>query len=140
MNWASTRRRMSWINVNEGYFECLFHNSQPSSFHTGLEICKSHRLDDPVEFVEKWMAYSISNLEGAEPTVQFLLEMENREYKHQNTKSQAIKSSSSSSKRSAKETSNLRVYNQRDDDDDDMDEEENELLGSYVCITPKVSE
>ncbi|KAG5670701.1 hypothetical protein PVAND_000948 [Polypedilum vanderplanki] len=94
-----------------------------------LEICQSYNLEDPVEFVEKWMAYSISNLDGAEPTVQYLLEMENRLYKNQNMKSQK-----ETSKRSVKETSNLKVYNQGNDE---MDDDESELLGSYVCITPK---
>ncbi|KAL7010461.1 hypothetical protein ACKWTF_016953 [Chironomus riparius] len=91
-----------------------------------LEICKTHDLDDPAEFVEKWMAYSISNLNGAEPTIEYLNEMENRQYK--NVQRKVLK-------RSSQKESRLKIYNQGNDED--MNEEENELLGSYVTLTPK---
>lgn len=86
-----------------------------------------------MEFVEKWMAYSISNLNGADPSVQFLTEMENREF------NKAQQNQSRNLKRAAVEKSNLKVYKQGNDVDDEVDEEDNALLGSYVCITPKVS-
>lgn len=92
-------------------------------FHLGIEVCSVYRLDDPVEFVEKWMAFSISNLGGAEPTLQFISDFENKEFR--NRKQASVKSST--------ERTQLRVYNQESDD------EENDLLGAYVCITPKVS-
>jgi hypothetical protein len=72
------------------------------------------------------MAFSISQLNGAEPTIQYLIDMENKELK----KNKHVKNM----KRSA-EPSHLKVYNQGSFDDD----EEEKLLGSYVCITPKVS-
>lgn len=87
-----------------------------------------YHLEDPVEFVEKWMAFSISHLSGAEPTVQFLNDFENKELKNQSkvqAKSKRVENS---------ERSQLKVYNQESDD------EENDILGAYVCITPKVSE
>ncbi len=97
-----------------------------------MEICRSHHLEDAEEFVEKWMAYSISNLGGAEPTLEYLVEMENREFNKINS------NQSKNLKRTSENVSNLRVYKQNADDE--VDEEESALLGSYVCITPKVSE
>lgn len=45
-----------------------------------LEICSRCGVDDPVEFVETWMAYSVSKLGGAEPTVDTLRDMESHEF------------------------------------------------------------
>jgi hypothetical protein len=73
------------------------------------------------------MAYSISNLNGAEPSVEYLNEMENKQYK--NVQRKVLK-------RSSQKESKLKIYNQGNDED--MNEEENELLGSYVTLTPKV--
>lgn len=93
----------------------------------GLELSSIYDLTDPVEFVEKWMAFSISHLNGAEPTVQFLTDFENKELKNQGKVTKPKK------RAAASETSQLKVYNQESDD------EENDILGAYVCITPKVS-
>lgn len=89
-----------------------------------IEICSNNNQDDPVEFVEQWMAFSVSNLNGAEPTVQHLIEMENKEFK--NHLSSAVKNDFI-----VGTSKNLKVYNQ------DSDEEENNILGAYVCLTPK---
>lgn len=79
------------------------------------------------------MAFSISNLNGADPTVQYLTEMENREF-NKAQKNQTRK------RPAAEKSSNLKVYKQGGNDiDDEVDDEDNALLGSYVCITPKVS-
>ncbi|GAB0097714.1 DNA polymerase alpha, subunit B, N-terminal [Sergentomyia squamirostris] len=43
------------------------------------EICIAHNIEDAVKFVELWMAFSISCLGGAEPTVGKLLEFERKE-------------------------------------------------------------
>lgn len=80
------------------------------------------------------MAYSISNLGGADPTIDFLIQMENRELN--NVKGKQTKNL----KRSSEKSSNLKVYKQGNEVDDDVDEEESALLGSYVCLTPKVSQ
>lgn len=102
-------------------------------FQIGLEIGEKNDVDDAVEFVEKWMAFSISNLNGADPTVQYLTEMENREF-NKAQKNQTRK------RPAAEKSSNLKVYKQGGNDiDDEVDDEDNALLGSYVCITPKVS-
>lgn len=95
---------------------------------TGIEICGLYSLDDPVEFVEKFMAFSISKLDGAEPTVSNLNDFEIKEFKNQNRATAKVQPAGSSVR------SQLTVYNQDSDDD-----EENDILGAYVCITPKVS-
>lgn len=79
------------------------------------------------------MAFSISNLGGADPTVEHLAQMESRELN--NAKGNQAKNL----KRSSEKSSNLKVYNQGNAINDEVDEEESALLGSYVCLTPKVS-
>lgn len=86
-----------------------------------------YNIDDPEQFVDKWMAFSINKFAGAEPTIQYLTDFENNELKN--------KIPATKSKRSGlPERSQIKVYHQ------DSDDEENDLLGNYVCITPKVSE
>lgn len=89
-------------------------------------------MEDPVDFVEQWMAFSVSFKGGAEPTIEFLKEFEAKEFynkKEDAKSSQAKKQTQSAS---------LKVYNnQHDDEDDDMMVDD--LLGNYVCVTPKVS-
>lgn len=53
-----------------------------------IEICIELRIDDPEEFVEQWMAYSVSSLGGAEPTAEYLKQMLRHEL---NKKDNAIK-------------------------------------------------
>lgn len=47
-------------------------------YTTALELCTSYCVDDAAEFVEQWMAFSISNLNGAEPSVENLIEFERK--------------------------------------------------------------
>lgn len=89
-------------------------------------MCSYHCLTDAEDFVDRWMAFSISNLGGAEPTLQYVNDFENKELKNQITNTKSKKAESS-------DRSKLKVYHQESDD------EENDLLGNYVCITPKVS-
>lgn len=100
---------------------------------SGLEIGFAHDLDDAEDFVNRWLSFSISNLNGAEPTVQYLTEMENREF------NKAQQNQSRKRPSAAEKSSNLKVYKQGSNIDDEVDDEDNALLGSYVCITPKVS-
>lgn len=80
------------------------------------------------------MAFSISNLGGADPTVDHLIDMENRELnKVKGNQTKTLK-------RSSEKSSNLKVYKQGNAVDDEVDEEDSALLGSYVCLTPKVSQ
>lgn len=109
--------------ASESANKMLVYNSNSA----GLEICSIYGLDDPVEFVEKWMAFSISKLGGADPTVQLMSDFENKELRNQNNASKKPK------KTENLERSLLKIYNQESDD------EENDILGAYICITPKVS-
>ncbi|XP_067621467.1 DNA polymerase alpha subunit B-like [Eurosta solidaginis] len=43
-----------------------------------LELCVSYRIGDAAEFVEQWWAFSIANLNGAEPTVETLAEFKRK--------------------------------------------------------------
>lgn len=93
----------------------------------GLELCAEYNLDDPEQFVDKWMAFSINKFAGSEPTLQYLTDFENNELKNKNP-------SAKTKRLAVPERSQIKVYHQESED------EENDLLGNYVCITPKVSQ
>ncbi|XP_053691499.1 DNA polymerase alpha subunit B [Sabethes cyaneus] len=121
-----------------------------------IEICLRHDIEDPVEFVEQWMAYSVSKLNGAEPTVEFLRDMESHEYSNRARKPAAPSvlnriryseglptsprsrtSDSGASKdgigqAGSSAAGGLVIYNNAE-----LDSVENDVLGSYGCITPK---
>lgn len=92
-------------------------------FSWGLELCLNYNLSDPEEFVERWIAFSISDLNGAEPTAELIDEFENKEFRNQT----AVK----------KETSKVDFKSRRDEQE--SEDEENKILGAYISITPKVS-
>jgi len=48
-------------------------------FIAGEEICISNGVDEE-ELVEVWMAFSVSHLRGADPTVDTLVQMERKEF------------------------------------------------------------
>ncbi|XP_037812195.1 DNA polymerase alpha subunit B [Lucilia sericata] len=43
-----------------------------------VELCITYHIDDASEFVEQWMAFSISHLHGAEPSIEHLNEFERK--------------------------------------------------------------
>lgn len=49
-----------------------------SFLHLAVELCISYHIDDAAEFVEQWMAFSISHLNGAEPSIEHLNEFERK--------------------------------------------------------------
>ncbi|KAJ4447947.1 hypothetical protein ANN_09957 [Periplaneta americana] len=61
----------------EIYFMCS--NVSSSSFIPGVEICISNSIDEE-ELVEIWMAFSVSHLRGADPTLDTLVQMERKEF------------------------------------------------------------
>lgn len=98
----------------------------------GLDLCTTYNVD-PVEFVEQWMAFSLSHLNGAEPTLDYLNDLERKEL---------------ANKKALKSAKNDRFNVQRDADikqlriyGSDMDRIENvgDVMDSYLCNTPKVS-
>lgn len=97
---------------------------------SGLEICESNNVDDPVEFVEKWMTFSISKFNGAEPTHEYLEAFERSELKTQQKPARSKFSSSRNDDYDGK-----RKLQQHQDSDDD----ETDILGAYITVTPKVS-
>uniref|UniRef100_A0A0K8VHB5 DNA polymerase alpha subunit B n=1 Tax=Bactrocera latifrons TaxID=174628 RepID=A0A0K8VHB5_BACLA len=126
-----------------------------------LELCASYCLDDAAEFVEQWMAFSISNLNGAEPSVENLTEFErkvfqakrDKELAQANRKRVSYATSSTNTIYAPSVDSNpLAIYGVKDsaviDDYDvgggdansasqDLHDDE-QMLGSYnICHTPK---
>ncbi|XP_065072932.1 DNA polymerase alpha subunit B [Ochlerotatus camptorhynchus] len=111
-----------------------------------IEICTRYGIDDPIEFVETWMAYSVSKLSGAEPTVEYLRDMESHEFANKVRKAPApppsavsrVKHSAGFSSPNPKDGSGgssaagLVIYNNME-----LDSIESDVLGSYGCITPK---
>lgn len=77
------------------------------------------------------MAFSVSYKGGAEPSIEYLKEFEGKELKNK-------KEDDKCSQIKIKPTSaGLKIYNNPHDEDEDMLEDD--LLGNYVCVTPKVS-
>ncbi|CAG2064557.1 unnamed protein product, partial [Timema podura] len=68
-----------------------------------VEICETNCIDEE-EFVETWMAYTVSNLGGADPTVETLTQME------RNCLTKTEQETNTSSKQQ-KKTSSLVIYN-----------------------------
>uniref|UniRef100_A0A182FAD6 DNA polymerase alpha subunit B N-terminal domain-containing protein n=1 Tax=Anopheles albimanus TaxID=7167 RepID=A0A182FAD6_ANOAL len=103
-----------------------------------IEICLNNNIDDPVEFVEQWMAYSVSKLSGAEPTIAYLNEMEANEYTSKARKMGKASSmagagpNSLASPRLDSKVSKLTTYR-------NVDSVEQDVLQMYGCNTPKVA-
>ncbi|KFB44746.1 AGAP004392-PA-like protein [Anopheles sinensis] len=101
-----------------------------------IEICINNDIDDPVEFVEQWMAYSVSKLGGAEPTVAFLNEMEAHEYTSKSSRKAKVSSLAAAplgivaSPRLDTKVSKITTYR-------NVDSTEQDVLEMYGCITPK---
>ena len=131
----------------------------------GIQICNRHSVDDPVEFVEQWFAFSCSKLNGAEPTLDNLRDMESHEYANRSRKPAAsnpslarirhsevaVVAGSSGSGGSRASTSGLEAGDLSGRSggaggsgglviysNAEENEIENEVLGSYGCHTPKV--
>lgn len=92
-------------------------------------MCASNHVDDPVEFVEKWMTFSIAKFNGSEPTFEYLEVFERNELKNQ----QKPVRSKHQARNDDYEGKRLKLQQQQD-----SDEEENDLLGAYITVTPKV--
>ncbi|XP_049529438.1 DNA polymerase alpha subunit B [Anopheles darlingi] len=103
-----------------------------------IEICLNNNIDDPVEFVEQWMAYSVSKLSGAEPTIAYLNEMEAHEYTSKARKMGKASSmvgagaNSIASPRLESKVSKLTTYR-------NVDTVEQDVLQMYGCNTPKAN-
>ncbi|KAL5284261.1 POLA2.2 family protein [Megaselia abdita] len=94
-----------------------------------LEICISYNIEDASEFVEQWIAYSVSHFNGGEPTIEYLDEFERKDLagkrdKQLNAKKQ-LNSTSALNGNAGGGGSNF------------QDDEDDEMLGAYICNTPK---
>uniref|UniRef100_A0A182TAP2 DNA polymerase alpha subunit B N-terminal domain-containing protein n=1 Tax=Anopheles maculatus TaxID=74869 RepID=A0A182TAP2_9DIPT len=103
-----------------------------------IEICINNDITDPVEFVEQWMAYSVSKLSGAEPTVAYLNEMEAHEYTSKARKVAKVSGALAAAGNSGtpwKDSKVSKITTYRNVDS----VVEQDVLEMYGCITPKVS-
>lgn len=107
-----------------------------------IEICNRNGIDNPGDFVDTWMAYSVSKLNGAEPTLEYLRDMESYEFGNKARVKTAIpaapllvKNAHNGPRESLGKNSGqdgLVIYKNIE-----FDSAENEVLGSYGCVTPK---
>lgn len=97
-----------------------------------MELCIAYNLSDPKDFVESYVAFSVNNLNGVEPTVNSLNDFERKELATNQINSKPSKTRSSSNKRND--------YDPFDDMGMDIDDDGgDDLMGSYIGATPKVS-
>lgn len=98
----------------------------------GLEICISYNIEDASEFVEQWIAYSVSHFHGGEPTIEYLTEFERKDLAGKRDKQLFVKKQSNATSALSISTTAVASSSFQDDDDD--------MLGAYICNTPKVGE
>lgn len=104
-----------------------------STMKIGLDLCTLYGID-AVDFVEQWMAFSVSNLHGAEPTFEYLTEMERKELATAKP-AKAKQSDRFGGGQRDVEAKKLKIYGS--DLTTHMDD--GDFMDSYVCKTPKVS-
>ncbi|XP_055386101.1 DNA polymerase alpha subunit B [Condylostylus longicornis] len=119
-----------------------------------VEICLTHGLSDPVEFVEQWVAYSISNLNGAEPTIPFLIEFERKELanikKELKSKPKTVKSELNSYCKDSSEAlvdfynvnpialySDVNINDNTNEQTTACNEDDKTFVNNDICVTPK---
>ena len=104
----------------------------------GVDFCQTYDIDDPVEFVEQWMAFTVSHLHGAEPSLENLNDFERKEL-IPSKKEKAPTNVLAAAKKRAEDVSavNLKVYGQSTNEgfNDDGDN----VMDSYIYNTPKVN-
>lgn len=91
-----------------------------------MDLCISYNVSSAREFVEIYVAFSINHLDGAEPTLSALDDLERKELANYKKKAHEAKSINTHQ--------NLDGFGDYDDDGDD-----DEVMGAYICTTPKVS-
>ncbi|XP_062559953.1 DNA polymerase alpha subunit B [Armigeres subalbatus] len=107
-----------------------------------IEICTRNGIDNSGDFVDTWMAYSVSKLSGAEPTLDYLRDMESHEFANK----ARVKQTAPAPPLLVKNVHNgprESLGNDRGQDglviykNVELDSAANEVLGSYGCVTPK---
>uniref|UniRef100_A0A7G3AHA0 Dipeptidyl peptidase 3 n=1 Tax=Lutzomyia longipalpis TaxID=7200 RepID=A0A7G3AHA0_LUTLO len=100
-----------------------------------IEICENHSIEDAVEFVEMWMAFSISCLGGAEPTVINLVDFERKEIigKRVLQRDAPLRPKGDSAGRPSGDM--LKIYSGGTAEEQPREK----ILDVYSCYSPKVS-
>lgn len=93
-------------------------------------MCITHNFDDEREFVETYLAYSVSHLNGAEPTSQSLLDFERRELMSSQRKSDGT----DRCRKSGNDGHGLQS------DEMGGEEDEDDIMYAYIDKAPKVIE
>lgn len=91
----------------------------------GVHLCVEYSITDAVEFVERWVAFSLTHLNGADPTLDNLNELERKEFEKNSKNANNAKNKSTSNKTD----NNSSSYDDFPDDD---------IMDSYGLHTPKV--
>lgn len=90
-------------------------------------MCHSYNLN-AATFLEQWMAFSLTSLNGADPTIDHLDEMERKQLSTMGRKSSKAQSTDIGA-------SSHSLYGNHGREN----YKENDVLDSYICKTPKVS-
>ncbi|XP_055923799.1 DNA polymerase alpha subunit B [Eupeodes corollae] len=99
-----------------------------------VELCYTYKITDAMEFVAQWMAYSVSNLDGADPTIPLLLEMERKEFILQREKE--LIAAQSKKKKTTSHLSDLGAFGSPSRHVSNVDDDD-QIMDSYGCMTPK---
>lgn len=86
-------------------------------------MCISYSID-PRDFVEIYLAYMLNHMNGADPTESILDEFERKELANY--------------KKANSNINNLQ-RNINDYDDNVSDDDDDDVMGAYICTTPKVT-
>lgn len=89
-------------------------------------MCISYGIDQS-EFGENFFAYCANNLNGADPTESTIDDFERKELLNYKSKAKT--------NASGKAQQNINGFNY---DEIGSDGEDNDLMGAYICTTPKV--
>ncbi|XP_062125556.1 DNA polymerase alpha subunit B [Drosophila sulfurigaster albostrigata] len=103
-----------------------------------MELAISYNVNDATEFVEQWMAFSLSHLQGDEPTVANLGEFERKVLQTRREKGGSKKPTKSTTT-SSLDTSSLANYGLMEEDDPMLNDYVDESTASTLPHTPKAA-
>lgn len=89
----------------------------------GLDLTNSYNISDPREFVDTYVAFSATHLNGAEPSADTLITFERKELSTIKHKPIAPR---------------IHAAVNLTDFDQDAEMEDDDVMDSYICRTPKV--
>lgn len=117
-------KNMQTSLTNQYYFGCI--QCKNFFFCLGMHLCITYGIDQS-EFGEIFFTYCANNLNGADPTETTIDDFERKELMHYKAKAKA-------------NTSGIAHQGTNDFDYGGIgsDGEDNDVMGAYICTTPKV--